>query len=555
MMPTGDEQATSEIPKSPRRAFALAFLVVASAAFLAIVPMFWFGVPSGHDFEFHMDSWMEVVSHWHQGIFYPRWAAMANFGYGEPRFVFYPPASWMLGAALGTVFPWAIVPGIYIWMVLTAAGCAMYVPARRWLPARDAIFAAAFYAVNPYHLVIVYWRSAFAELMVAVWLPLLLMWVLRLEEDEDGRKAMLWLAAVVAAAWLTNVPGGVMVNYSLVLLVCVVAVLRRSPRVLLYGAMACVLGLGLAGFYILPAMAEQKWVNIVSVLSPGVRPQDNFLFTQIADPDHNHFNFLVSTIAALEIALLVAVAWRARLRSQEPAELWKTVTAWGGAAAVVMLPITFIFWQNLPQLRYVQFPWRWLLCLNVALALLLSMAVRRWLFRALVYAAMLLALVLVWNKLQPPWWDNAADIRELHDNLEEGRGYESVEEYVPSGAKLRGIKKDAPDVIAEGDRNAAVDMDDWSAETKSFSIKVAHPSRLVMHLFSYPAWKVDLNDKWLTTEPHGSAGQLVIPVPAGENKVRIIFSQTNDRRYGVMLSAAALGIVALVALWKRAAGY
>ena len=555
MMPTGDEQATSEIPKSPRRAFALAFLVVASAAFLAIVPMFWFGVPSGHDFEFHMDSWMEVVSHWHQGIFYPRWAAMANFGYGEPRFVFYPPASWMLGAALGTVFPWAIVPGIYIWMVLTAAGCAMYVPARRWLPPRDAIFAAAFYAVNPYHLVIVYWRSAFAELMVAVWLPLLLMWVLRLEEDEDGRKAMLWLAAVVAAAWLTNVPGGVMVNYSLVLLVCVVAALRRSPRVLLYGAMACVLGLGLAGFYILPAMAEQKWVNIVSVLSPGVRPQDNFLFTRIADPDHNHFNFLVSTIAALEIALLVAVAWRARLRSQEPAELWKTVTAWGGAAAVVMLPITFIFWQNLPQLRYVQFPWRWLLCLNVALALLLSMAVRRWLFRALVYAAMLLALVLVWNKLQPPWWDNAADVRELHDNLEEGRGYESVEEYVPVRAKLRAIKKDAPEVMVEGDRNAVVEVDDWSEETKSFSVKVSHPSRLALHLFTYPAWKVDLNDKWLTTESHGSAGQMVIPVPAGENKIRIVFSQTNDRRYGVMLSTAALGIVALVALWKRAAGY
>ena len=104
MMPTGDEQATSEIPQSARRAFALAVLVVASAAFLAVAPMFWFGVPSGHDFEFHMDSWMEVVSHWHQGIFYPRWAAMANFGYGEPRFVFYPPASWMFACFTPVVY-------------------------------------------------------------------------------------------------------------------------------------------------------------------------------------------------------------------------------------------------------------------------------------------------------------------------------------------------------------------------------------------------------------------------------------------------------------------
>src|SRR5258708_25166883 len=123
----------------------------------------------------------------------------------------------------------------------------MFALARRRLPARDAIFAAAFYAVNPYHLVIVYWRSAFAELMVAVWLPLLLMWVLRLEEDEDGRKAMLWLAAVVAAAWLTNVPGGVMVNYSLVLLVCVVAVLRRAPPVRPFRGVSCLAGLSRGG--------------------------------------------------------------------------------------------------------------------------------------------------------------------------------------------------------------------------------------------------------------------------------------------------------------------
>lgn len=548
-MSAGEDQTSSQIPQSPRRAFAMAALVAACASFLAIVPMFWLGVPSGHDFEFHLDSWMEVVSHWHQGILYPHWAGMANFGYGEPRFIFYPPASWMFGAVLGLVFPWVMVSGVFIWAVLTAAGCSMYVLARRWLPTRDAIFAAAFYAVNPYHLVIVYWRSAFAELMVAVWLPLLLMWVLRLE--EDGRKAMLWLAVIVAAAWLTNVPGGIMVNYSLVLLVCVTAALRRSPRILLYGAAACVLGLGLAGFYILPAMAQQKWVNIVSVLSPGVRPQDNFLFTKIADADHNHFNFLVSTIGVLEIVLLAIVAWLARGRREVGSGLWTNLTAWGGVAAMVMLPVTFLFWQYFPQLRYVQFPWRWLLCLNVALALLLSMALRRWLLRAAICAAMLVALVLVWHKLQPPWWDNSADIRELHDNLEEGRGYESVEEYVPLGARLRGIKKDAPEVVVEGEKDAEVEMDDWSAETKSFSVKVSRPSRLVLHLFSYPSWKVDLNDKWLTTESHGSAGQLVIPVPAGQNQVRIIFGRTNDGRNGLILSGAAGLVALLVALGRK----
>jgi hypothetical protein len=91
-----------------------------------------------------------------------------------------------------------------------------------------------------------------------------------------------------------------MVNYSLALLVLVVAIAKRSPAVLLRGVFAIVLGAALAGFYFVPAAYETKWVNIAEVLAPGVRPQDNFLFTMIKDVDHNRFNFLVSLVAAAD---------------------------------------------------------------------------------------------------------------------------------------------------------------------------------------------------------------------------------------------------------------
>ena len=200
------------------------------AALAVLLPTFFLGIPSGHDFEFHVNSWMEVLSQWKQGILYPRWAALAHYGFGEARFVFYPPASWMLGAALGSVLPWKLVPGAYEWIALTLAGCSMFLLARRFLDRRDAIFAAAFYAANPYHIVIVYWRSAFAELLAGALLPLLLLYVLR--SEHEGRKTILPLGLIVAAAWLTNVPSAVMVTYSLVLLVVIVAILRRSPQIL-----------------------------------------------------------------------------------------------------------------------------------------------------------------------------------------------------------------------------------------------------------------------------------------------------------------------------------
>ena len=131
---------------------------------------------------------------------------------------------------LGSFLPWKIVPGVYEWIALTLSGCSMFLLARRFLERRDAIFAAALYAANPYHIVIVYWRSAFAELLAGALLPLLLLYVLR--SEEEGSETILPLALIVAAAWLTNVPSAIMLTYSLVLLAIVVAILRRSPRLL-----------------------------------------------------------------------------------------------------------------------------------------------------------------------------------------------------------------------------------------------------------------------------------------------------------------------------------
>lgn len=517
--------------------------IIAAAAFAAVLPMFWLGVPSGHDFEFHMNSWMEVNRQWHQGILYPRWAAMANYGYGEPRFIFYPPASWMLGAALGTVLPWVLVPGAYIWVVLTAAGCSMFALARNWLPRQHAVFAAALYAVNPYHLVIVYWRSAFAELMAGIWLPLLLLFVLRLE--HEGRRAMVYLALVVAAVWLTNAPAAVMANYSLVVLVAVLVLVRRSPRILLYGAGACALGLALAGFYVLPAAYEQRWVNIHQVLAPGVRPFENFLFTVMKDPEHNRFNRLVSIMAVLEIAVLGMATLLSRNRRADYPGLWWSLAAWGGTAAALMFPFTLVLWKYLPELRFVQIPWRWLLCLNVSFALFVTMGVRRWLPRCLVYAAILAALAAVWHRVQPPWWDRAADIEAMADDQEASRGYESVSEYVPAGGNVEAIERDAPEVAVE-DGGGQVRLDEWSPESKFFSVAVAKPSRLVLRLFNYPAWKIEVNGQAVTAEAEEDTGQMIITVEAGKNSVRIVFSRTWDRTLGGAISAVALMIAFLL---------
>jgi hypothetical protein len=526
----------------------LPLLIVSITAFAAEVPFFFRGSPSGHDFEFHLYSWLEVLAQWKQGIFYPRWAALAHFGYGEPRFIFYPPTSWLLGSLLSTVLPWTLASSVFIWIVLVMAGVSMFLLARRWMNRRDAIFAAALYTANPYHLVIVYWRSAFAELLASCLLPLLLLLVLRMA--EEGWRALVPLAAVLAAAWLTNAPAALMVHYSLALLLVIVAWRRRSWRVLFVGAVAVGLGLLLSAFYLLPVLYEQRWINIAAAVSPGSSPQDNFLFVRTTDPVHDAFNRVVSWVAAAEIVATLAAAWAARRWAQnnEPeaiavgtqsgdcASLWYALTSWAAACTLLMLPLSNVLWDFLPKLRFMQFPWRWLLCLSFVFTFLLVVGVRRWWVRVAICATMLLVIATAWQRIQPPWWDTAADLREMQDNMESSVGYEGTDEYTPRGADATVIDKDARKVTVDGPEHAAIRVLRWDAESRLFTAEMSAPGRLVLRLFDYPAWRVEVNGRVVAAGTREGTGQMLVPVGAGANRVQITFRHTADRIIGGWIS-------------------
>ena len=501
-----------------------------------VLPFSYLGIPSGHDFEFHLNSWIEVVDHWKQGVLYPHWAAWAHYGYGEARFIFYPPFSWMLGAALGLILPWKIVPAAFIWIALTLSGISMFVLARRWLSRADAILAAAAYVANPYHVVIVYWRSALAELLAAAYLPLILLFVLR--SEEDGAAVIAPLSLIMAAGWLTNIPSAVMMNYSLALLLCCLAIIRRSHRVLAYGAAAVTLGISLAAVYLVPVFHQQGWVNLAQVLAPGVRPQESFLFTMTADADHNRFNVLISVVAVWQVAILGFVLFVSRrLRKQS---LWLLLALWSIFCAVVMIRFTLPLWMYLPELKYVQFPWRWLLCLNVGFALVTVMALRRRWSRALIIAAALISIPLVWRTVQPPWWDNSGDIQEMLDNQHDGIGEEGVDEYVPANVDPYNADQKAPRAQFQGTGPTEVQTPKWDSESRTVIAKTSAPGEIMVRLFNYPSWRVWVNGRAVATSTNPTTGQMVIPVPAGESVIRIRFVEGWDRWLGGGISLLAI---------------
>ncbi|MFY9532060.1 MAG: hypothetical protein WBC04_23330 [Candidatus Acidiferrales bacterium] len=540
-----------------RMAQRTALLGTMLAAMLVIFPMFFLGNASGHDFDFHVASWVDVAQQWHQGIWYPRWAAWANYGFGEPRFIFYPPTSWMLGAALGSVLPWRIVPGLLILMTLLLAGMAMFRLGCEWLAPGEAIPAAIFFAVNPYHLLMIYYRSDFSELIASALFPLLVVCALRI--GRDGAAAMAPISLVFAAIWLSNAPEAVLASYSLALLLAVVCLVRKTGRPLAPGAAAIAMGLGLAAFYILPAAWEQRWVAIGEVLASGLRPEQNFLFTQASNPEFVIFNWKVSGVVLLVIGMTgIASVFAARRRRSRP-ELWWMMLALAGLAVAMMFPLSVFVWRYLPKLRFVQFPWRWLGPMGAPCALFLGAAVgqvrKKWVW----WVAIGIVLgVLAGLIIRDTWWDSE-DVPTLVNAVRSNRGYEGADEYEPRGCDRYNLPDDAPrltlhnltgDILGPAN-GVRVHVQRWAAESKIISVDSPRELILALKLLNYPAWNVEVNGKEAQYWSREETGQIMVSLQAGPSRVEIRFHRTRDRTLGILISlTAALLIAALLIFWK-----
>ena len=541
---------------TPPWLIALGLSIFASLALL--LPFFWLGSASGHDFEFHAASWLDVAYQWKHGVIFPRWTAWTNYGFGEPRFIFYPPLSWVLGATLTLVLPISWVPEVFILLTQTLAGMSAFFLLRKLVGKTPAYLGAVFYASNPYALLVTYVRSDFAEQLACAILPLVLLTALRLagllQNENQNRSSIALFALPFAAVWLCNAPAGVIASYSAALLFAWSVLSQRSWRIALRAGGGLVLGFGLAGFYLLPAAYEQRWVNIGQALSGGLLPDQNFLFTRIADAEHTWFNWISSSCAVALILLTALAALSSRRLANNPKLAHFSKSAWAGllvlgsAAALLMFRVTTPLWSLLPKMRFVQFPWRWMSVLAVVCVCFLAAAMERrrgWLWFALV---MILSFPLGYFLTQNTWWD-PDEMPTQRAAIQSGTGYEGVDEYDPLGddrmdlpkhAALANIFAAESDNLAGRPVVATIRIETWETNNHKLFVDSSAQARVALRLLNYPAWQVTVNGKPVTPEKPDDLDQMLVPIDAGKSEIEVRFVRTPDQTAGIALSILSM---------------
>jgi 6-pyruvoyl-tetrahydropterin synthase related domain len=545
-------------------------LLIACTALLAVGTLIVRGNTCGHDFDFHLLSWMEVARSWHTGLVYPHWVQDANFGAGEPRLIFYPPVSWLLGGLLGSIVGWHAAPVLFVLLALLAAGSSMYLLAREWASPGAATFVACLYVANPYAMFVAYERSALGELLASAWLPLMVLFALR------RRSSIAPLGLSVAALWLTNSPAAVIGSYMLAVLALGMWIAEGRPWPALRAVGGMALGLGLAAFYIVPAAFEQRWVQIDRAITPGMRVEDSFLFAHTANPFHDQVLRTASWIFLAELAvasLFAYLAWK----KQTGGRARIAITALLPVILLLQLPVSNVLWKHTPHMKFLQFPWRWLVALSLVACVLAGMTLDKirgkngasW-YMLLIIAAMAIGGGLLF--FQP--CDDEDAVTAQIAGFRTGQGTQGTDEYTPVGADSGSVQQDLPmvrvlraaqDDTADssqgsnpewragdpGSITAKVDARRWNGEHWVVNVVTPETGYAVLRLMDYPSWRVTVDGKPAQDRPARDDGLMAVPVMAGSHVIEVQWSAPRDVIAGREISAIALLALAVVAMLER----
>ena len=520
----------------------------------------WHGCSCGHDFDFHILSWMEAATQFAHGNLHPTWAFTPSFNAGEPRFVFYPPISWTLGAVLGLVLPWTVTPIVYTWLALTAAGLGCYRLLREFAPTTTAVFIAALYIVNPYILFTAYERTAYAELLAAAWLPLLLHGVLR------TRVTILGIALPMALLWLTNAPAAVIGCYGLGFLTLVRLLLHGSEgdastqaQLATNTITGTALGIGLASFYIVPAAYQRRYVQIAMAMTDGMRITDNYLFHHTPDPDHDAVLHTASLIAVGLIAVtLMALLIAYRQGHRDPITR-KTLISVGTFVLVIGLlltPLSGPVWRHAPELAFLQFPWRFVAILTPLLAVALVLALHGVALRParIIPAGLILAGLLTFTSYRAfhQECDEEDTVAARLSLFHTPAGSDPTDEYTPLTADNDSLSKTNPPFWLALDPTAAAPANVPAGPLHgSLDLTSPIPQTLILNLRDYPAWRVSINQQVVTTRIYRADGLIAVPLPAGHAHLEITSVRSRDQEAGWDLSLASLLVLTIPLLRRR----
>jgi hypothetical protein len=567
----------------PARRTALHLVLLGALVFVFCWPLLFHGIPKlSSDAVVHA-AWDKSFSNQlAAGEWYPRWLAEDYAGLGSPVFFYYPPIASYGASAFRFIFGardpdgW-FQAGYGCFLAVLLSAFAAYYWLRSHAPGEAALAGAAIYVIAPYHVAVdLYARGATAELWSFVWLPLIL---LSVEAMGRGSKwGFAGLAVSYALLAITHLP--TVLIFSPVVLAAGFY-LARPKRALAAGLRAVgamALGAGLAAIYLIPAMFDQWKINIGHLVSADYDFRDDWFFRPFAwglDFPAQLAILNITMFAFIGILLWVCLRGETDSHRRRAAIFYAGVTVY---AFVFMSQLSYPAWSLIPDLRFVQFPWRFGLLPPLAAAVLAALSFSR--LKAgrprFVLAA---ADVLIAGWIGMTLWTAAPETTNWRGNFDAALNEARIQakskpgtcEYLPMSA---GVVQTCSDKASDrikmmqnllaghaarsaffpaGSADAAAGSAavlDWKPRKVLLDVDAPEAGALELGHFYYVGWSAHIADTSaaIPVGPSEPEGFLELSVPRGKHRIIVELGTQPTEKAGRLISLASLACLAAILL-------
>ena len=569
---------------------------------LLLVPAFYLATWHAIDGRFPISSsyapnvlWAhEWAQQFRQGILYPRWMEHPYSGLGTPTFAFYGPLCMYMTlpftVGLGTSVSYGVLYSFWLALIVMGIGVARLVRTvfggeNRWLPAVIGAMAM----VSPYALMNVYPRGALAETWAMATFPwLLAALVTSLYRTRFSARLNLIICTSVFASCHppSLLLGTTAIGFALLVTLRnwrdVEHALRRVVTPMAVGFM-------LVAVYLVPAIRDQRYVNIAYLTSRGgPRAGDRLIATDLG---HFSFKFVDGFDGIVVPAFLfccftmLAIPFLVRRYESNGSDISRKMAflvGCGAMAAMMMTDFSKGIYELCPVFHTIQFTYRWMVILTICALPLwgyvillatrsnaknrLFLGIPVWLFTIWMstnaYATSLVPVD--WNSFDAARTDALFnDMDRAHDEpdlsarpLKDFRGLlhlnsrdelvlEDVSEYHPFKKSDGQFPERTYPRVEWHNGSGAVSDIDWRPSHRRFIVDSPTGGTLLVRTTAWLGWKISVNGNTSVGEERGEWGRMVVRVPRGRSQVRIDYHGTPNQRLGQVLSVVTLAMLLL----------
>lgn len=543
--------------------------LIAGAGLLFAIPAFINVYLAGHDFFFHVMFSHHFTEQLRQGDLYPRWMQQMNAGFGSPIFFFYAPLPYYITSLLSLLLPGDLTGASALifsaTLALIASGITAYFWLREFTSSKFAMILAIVYMALPYHLAVdFYIRFAFAELWTFVWMPLILLLSLKI---NDGKlSSILWLALSLALLILTHLP--TLIIFMPVFVGHFLFIPDKTKRKIVFAhhLIAIVLAFGMSAIYWLPAITTQEYINMKNMFVGMYHYTNNFLLT---GPGYGHSTILWRYLTFITV-LLSSLAYGAWLFSRMQTHLairrelnyWLVIVF---LSFLMTMPVSSFIWEWIPVLQKLQFPWRFNTILTLAAVTVFALAVsehediqfllhgRKPIAIWLLLLGVLLGSELVYGF--KPIFINRMGHENVTKYLVTSRSPLEYRPYwVPaerfSLGKIGAFAAATPQVKSD-QTETSWQIKKWQPRSVVLAVNAVTESQLTLHHFYYPGWSgfIDSPATQLQVKP-SATGLIQFPVPAGQHEVTLTLQPLPEERAGIAISFAAILVWLVLGIFR-----